>query len=115
MPRTEVTVSLLPHGLHWDFYSRDPVLSPIKISLFKGEGQASIRRYRKYFKVENEYRPNAKCNSVCLSLQKDSLTHSKETQLNLDNSNFGRRNCYTHSKGRKVKRFALNCNYFNYK
>lgn len=77
MPRTEVTVSPLPHGMRLDFYSRDPVLSPIKNSLFKGEGQVGIRRYRKYFKVENEYRPKAKCNSVCLSLQKDNLTHSK--------------------------------------
>lgn len=93
MQRTEVTVSPLPHGLRWDFYLRDPALSPITNSLYKEEGQVSIRRERKYFKMENEYRPKAKCNSACLSLWEDNLTHPKENQLCLDNSNFGHRNC----------------------
>jgi len=93
MPRTEVTASPLPHGLCWDFHSRDPALSPIKNSLFKEEGQVCVRRQRKYFKMENEYRPEAKRNSACLSLQKAKTTQPKETQLCLDNSEFGHRNC----------------------
>lgn len=39
-------------------------------------------------------------------------THPKESPLCPDTS-FGQTNCQTHPEGGKVKRFALNCNYFN--